>query len=74
MLGGIPLLAAAQTCGCRLMQGRPARLLFICVWSETTPFAGEHTSIANEVFLDGAVETGERAASQVLKRVGLGST
>jgi monoamine oxidase len=34
-------------------------------------FAGEHTSIANEGFLDGAVETGERAAGQVLKRIGV---
>jgi monoamine oxidase len=33
-------------------------------------FAGEHTSIANEGFLDGAVETGERAAQQVLRRLG----
>ena len=32
-------------------------------------FAGEHTSINNIGFLDGAVETGERAARQVLARV-----
>jgi monoamine oxidase len=32
-------------------------------------FAGEHTSINNIGFLDGAVETGERAARQVLSRV-----
>jgi len=33
-------------------------------------FAGEHTSIANIGFLDGAVETGERAAREVLARIG----
>jgi monoamine oxidase len=33
-------------------------------------FAGEHTSIDNIGFLDGAVETGERAARRVLNRVG----
>jgi len=33
-------------------------------------FAGEHTSIANIGFLDGAVETGERAARSLLKRLG----
>ncbi len=32
-------------------------------------FAGEHTSIGNQGFLDGAVETGDRAAAQVLARV-----
>jgi monoamine oxidase len=32
-------------------------------------FAGEHTSINNIGFLDGAVETGERAAREVLRRV-----
>ncbi|HEY1566952.1 MAG TPA: NAD(P)/FAD-dependent oxidoreductase [Solirubrobacteraceae bacterium] len=32
-------------------------------------FAGEHTSINNIGFLDGAVETGERAARRVLRRV-----
>ncbi len=32
-------------------------------------FAGEHTSINNIGFLDGAVETGERAARQVLRLV-----
>jgi monoamine oxidase len=32
-------------------------------------FAGEHTSIANIGFLDGAVETGERAASRLLARI-----
>jgi monoamine oxidase len=31
-------------------------------------FAGEHTSINNIGFLDGAVETGERAARQLLRR------
>jgi monoamine oxidase len=34
-------------------------------------FAGEHTSIENEGFLDGAVESGDRAARQLLKRLGL---
>jgi monoamine oxidase len=34
-------------------------------------FAGEHTSAANQGFLDGAVETGERAALQVLARLGV---
>jgi monoamine oxidase len=33
-------------------------------------FAGEHTSIDNIGFLDGAVETGERAARRLLHRVG----
>ncbi|HEX8714979.1 MAG TPA: NAD(P)/FAD-dependent oxidoreductase [Solirubrobacteraceae bacterium] len=33
-------------------------------------FAGEHTSIANIGFLDGAVETGERAARRLLRRLG----
>jgi monoamine oxidase len=33
-------------------------------------FAGEHTSINNQGFLDGAVETGERAARRLLRRVG----
>jgi len=32
-------------------------------------FAGEHTSINNIGFLDGAVETGERAARLVLGRI-----
>jgi monoamine oxidase len=32
-------------------------------------FAGEHTSIANQGFLDGAVETGERAARRLLRLV-----
>jgi prepilin-type processing-associated H-X9-DG protein len=32
-------------------------------------FAGEHTSIANIGFLDGAVETGERAARRLLRRL-----
>jgi monoamine oxidase len=32
-------------------------------------FAGEHTSIENIGFLDGAVETGEEAAKQLLKYV-----
>ncbi len=31
-------------------------------------FAGEHTSVANIGFLDGAVETGERAARALLRR------
>jgi monoamine oxidase len=30
-------------------------------------FAGEHTSVNNEGFLDGAVETGERAAHEILR-------
>ena len=34
-------------------------------------FAGEHTSINNIGFLDGAVETGERAARRLLARVGV---
>jgi monoamine oxidase len=32
-------------------------------------FAGEHTSIQHQGFLDGAVETGERAARQLLRRI-----
>ena len=32
-------------------------------------FAGEHTSIANEGFLDGAVESGERVARSLLSRL-----
>jgi monoamine oxidase len=32
-------------------------------------FAGEHTSIVNIGFLDGAVETGERAARRLLRRL-----
>ena len=32
-------------------------------------FAGEHTSINNIGFLDGAVETGERAARRLLRRL-----
>jgi monoamine oxidase len=32
-------------------------------------FAGEHTSIANIGFLDGAVETGERSARRLLRRL-----
>jgi monoamine oxidase len=35
-------------------------------------FAGEHTSINNIGFLDGAVETGEQAARRLLRRLGLG--
>jgi len=31
-------------------------------------FAGEHTSMKNEGFLDGAVETGERAADEIIRR------
>jgi monoamine oxidase len=34
-------------------------------------FAGEHTSINNIGFLDGAVETGERAARRLLRKVGV---
>jgi monoamine oxidase len=34
-------------------------------------FAGEHTSIENIGFLDGAVETGQRAARQLFRRIGL---
>ena len=33
-------------------------------------FAGEHTSINNIGFLEGAVETGERAARRLLRSVG----
>jgi len=33
-------------------------------------FAGEHTSIDNIGFLDGAVETGERAARRIFRRIG----
>jgi monoamine oxidase len=33
-------------------------------------FAGEHTSIDNIGFLDGAVETGERAARRLFRRIG----
>ena len=33
-------------------------------------FAGEHTSIDNIGFLDGAVETGERAARGLFRRIG----
>jgi monoamine oxidase len=33
-------------------------------------FAGEHTSIENIGFLDGAVETGELAARRVFRRIG----
>jgi monoamine oxidase len=33
-------------------------------------FAGEHTSIDNIGFLDGAVETGERAARELLRQLG----
>jgi monoamine oxidase len=36
-------------------------------------FAGEHTSLANQGFLDGAVETGERAALRLLARAGAGA-
>jgi monoamine oxidase len=32
-------------------------------------FAGEHTSINNQGFLDGAVETGERAAREIFRRI-----
>ncbi len=34
-------------------------------------FAGEHTSIENIGFLDGAIETGERAARRLLHRIGV---
>jgi len=33
-------------------------------------FAGEHTSIASQGYLDGAVETGQRAANEVLASLG----
>jgi Flavin containing amine oxidoreductase len=33
-------------------------------------FAGEHTATGNQGFLEGAVETGERAADEVLAAVG----
>jgi monoamine oxidase len=36
---------------------------------ERIHFAGEHTSIANQGFLEGAVESGERAARQILSRL-----
>jgi monoamine oxidase len=36
----------------------------------TIHFAGEHTSVANQGFLDGAVETGERAAGRILRKLG----
>ena len=32
-------------------------------------FAGEHTSVENEGYLDGAVETGERAAGEIIRRL-----
>jgi monoamine oxidase len=32
-------------------------------------FAGEHTSINNQGFLDGAVETGERAAREIFRQI-----
>jgi monoamine oxidase len=32
-------------------------------------FAGEHTSFENEGYLDGAVETGERAAGEIMSRL-----
>jgi monoamine oxidase len=34
-------------------------------------FAGEHTSIQHQGFLDGAVETGERAARQLFRALGV---
>jgi monoamine oxidase len=33
-------------------------------------FAGEHTSVAHQGFLDGAVQTGERAARRLLRSMG----
>lgn len=36
-------------------------------------FVGEHTSVSNQGFLDGAVQTGERAAGEILRRLGRGS-
>ena len=36
-------------------------------------FAGEHTSSAFQGFLEGAAETGERAAHQLLRWTGLGA-
>lgn len=33
-------------------------------------FAGEHTSVENQGFLDGGVETGERAAREILHGLG----
>jgi monoamine oxidase len=39
----------------------------------TIHFAGEHTSEENERFLDGGVETGERAAREILGRLRGGS-
>jgi monoamine oxidase len=35
-------------------------------------FAGEHTATANQGFLEGAIETGERAADEVLAATGRG--
>jgi monoamine oxidase len=32
-------------------------------------FAGEHTSINNQGFLDGAVETGARAAKEIVAQL-----
>lgn len=36
-------------------------------------FAGEHTSLASQGYLDGAVESGQRAAGEVLASLGLGA-
>ncbi|MHB8241753.1 MAG: flavin monoamine oxidase family protein [Solirubrobacteraceae bacterium] len=33
-------------------------------------FAGEHTSVADQGFLDGAVQSGERAAREIVRRLG----
>lgn len=35
-------------------------------------FAGEHTSLASQGYLDGAVESGQRAAGEVLASLGIG--
>jgi monoamine oxidase len=37
-------------------------------------FAGEHTSTVSQGFLDGAVESGERCATEILTALGLAST
>jgi monoamine oxidase len=36
-------------------------------------FAGEHTALSNQGYMEGAVETGERCANEVLAAVGRGS-
>jgi monoamine oxidase len=36
----------------------------------TAHFAGEHTSIESQGYLNGEVETGERAASEIIDALG----